>query len=176
MPRIAAVTLDQINRQIDTIDSVHNQLGEVQERLSNISHQMTVADPTHAPATSNNVNFTWTGGSAVLSWPKGFIKGKNWNVQTTSPVPGKSTAPGQQHFFAVQAGSLSLLPSTYYWVGWDPSHQKMIATTDASQLHSNYNVHIICQLFTGTVAQTGAAGGGGSQGGVDLSGARYKNF
>ena len=176
MPRISQLSLDQINRQIDTIDSLKQQVADLQNFTNNIGHQVAVSDPTHAPQTTNNLAFTWTGGTATLSWPQGYLKTKNWNAQTTSPVPAKSSAPGQPQFFAIPAGSQVLSPSTYYWIGWDPSHQTMLATTDASQLHSNYNVHIICQLFTGTVGQTGMAGGGGSQGGVDLSGSRYKNF
>jgi hypothetical protein len=52
----------------------------------------------------------------------------------------------------------------------------MVVTQDASVIHGNYNVHLLCQIYTGTVGQSGIAGGGGSTGGVDISGSRYKNF
>lgn len=176
MPRIAAVTLDQINRQIDTIDSLQSQLTSLQKLVSNIGHQTTIADPIHAPQTSNNLTFTWTGGTGALSWTKGWIKDKNWSAQIVGRTPPFSSAPGQQHIFAVPAGSLVLSPSTTYWLGWDSHSQTMQATQDASSLHGRVGAHIICQIFTGTGGQTGTAGGGGSTGGSDLSGSRYKNF
>lgn len=176
MPRIAQVTLDQINRQIDLLDNLHSQVKDLKQQLDFATQHVAISDPAHAPDTSNNLTFTWTGGSQQLSWPQGFLKDKNWVAQTTINPAVKSSAKGQVHIFPVPAGTLPLNPSTFYWLGWDPQHQKMLASTDASTLHGNYNVHIICQIFTGTAGQTGVAGGGGSNSGVDLSGARYKNF
>lgn len=176
MPRIATLSLDQINRQIDNIDILQKQIADLQQKLSHVGQTANISDPTHAPQTTNNLTFTWTGGSQVLSWLQGYIKDKNWAAQTTSNPAVISSAKGQQHTYTVPAGSLSLAPSTYYWLGWDPAHQIMLATQDVSTLHGNRNAHVICQVFTGTGGQTGTAGGGGSTGGVDLSGARYKNF
>lgn len=176
MPRISQIDLVQVNSQVDRIDQLQAQLNKLQKQVSSTSQQAVVGDSVHAPQTTNNITFTWTGGTTTLSWNAGYIKDKNWSVQTTVRPAAKSTAPGQQHTYAVTAGSLILSASTYYWLGWDFVHHVMRATTDASTLHNQFNIHIICQLFTGTGAQTGAAGGGGSQGGVDLSGARYKNF
>lgn len=176
MPRISQVTLDQINRQIDLLDTLHAQVQDLQKQLNFSAQHVAVTDPIHAPTTSNNMIFTWTGGSQQLSWVQGFLKDKNWTAQTTADPAVKSSAKGQQHMFPIPAGAVPVNPSTFYWLGWDPVHQKMLATTDVSALHGNYNVHVICQVFTGTAGQTGVAGGGGSNGGVDLSGTRYKNF
>ena len=52
----------------------------------------------------------------------------------------------------------------------------MSYSKNSSVIHGNYNVHLLCQIYTGTTGQSGSAGGGGSNGGVDLSGLRYKNF
>jgi hypothetical protein len=176
MPRIANLDLVQINKQIDILDSVSAQVSSLQKQLNNVSFQTAVSDPIHAPSTTNNLVYTWTGSSTTLSWNQGFIKDKNWKAQTTSQIPPKSAAPGSQHMYGIPSGNLTLNHSTYYWIGWDTFQQKMVATTDASELHGNYNVHILCQLYTGTTGQTGFAGGGGSNGGVDLSGLTYKNF
>ena len=176
MPRIAAVTLDQVNKQIDVIDSLQKQVGTLQIKLDNVGQSISIADPIHAPQTTNNITFTWTGSTRTLSWNAGYLKTKNWDAQTLARPAFKSTAPGQQHVYAIPVGSLVLVASTYYWLGWDPFHQAMQATQDASVLHSDYNVHIISQVYTGTAGQTGSAGGGGSTGGIDLSGGRYKNF
>lgn len=176
MPKIAALTLDQVNRQIDIIDTLQSQVADLQKKMSHVGQSTNIADPTHAPLTTNNLSFTWTGGSQALTWLQGFIKDKNWQAQTIASPTVISSAKGQPHFFAVSGGALSLTPSTYYWLGWDPIHQIMLATQDASALHGNRGVHVICQLYTGTGGQTGVAGGGGSTGGTDLSGARYKNF
>lgn len=177
MPKIAHLDLAQVNKQVDRIDKLEHLVGDMKVLLDNVGHQTTVSDPSHAPQTTNNIAFTWTGATLTLSWAKGFIKDKNWNAQSAKGTPVKSSAPGAQHQWLVPAGSLSPLnASTYYWMAWDPVHQVMRATTDASVLHSNYSLLIICQLFTGTGAQSGSAGGGGSNGGVDFSGTRYKNF
>jgi len=176
MPRIAQLTLDQVNRQIDTIDALQKQIADLQQQMAHVGQTSNIADPIHAPLTTNNLSFTWTGGSQSLSWLQGFVKDKNWQAQTIASPTVISSAKGQFHFFAISSGSLSVAPSTYYWMGWDPVHQIMLATPDAATLHGNRGVHIICQLYTGTVGQTGVAGGGGSTGGVDLSGSRYKNF
>jgi hypothetical protein len=176
MPRINAVTLDQINRQIDILDTVHNQVSQLQSDLAFTQQQAATSDPIHAPSTTNNLSFSWSGSGGAISWAQGFIKDKNWSAQTTTKPAIKSSAPGVQHTFTVPAGSLTLSPNTYYWLGWDPTHQQMLASTDASTLHGNYNVHVICQIYTGTSGQSGTAGGGGSNGGVDLSGLTYKNF
>lgn len=173
--RIAQVNLDQVNRQIDRLDIAQNEIAELRRRLDNIGNQVIIADPFHAPSTTNNLVFTWTGGAATLTWPQGYIKDKNWNAQIVG-TPAFSSAPGIPHIFGVPAGTLTLSPSTYYWLAWDPDHQQMRATGDASTLHGDKDVHIICQIYTGTAGQTGVAGGGGSTGGVDLSGTRYKNF
>lgn len=176
MPRINALTLDQINRQIDTLDTLQNQVGALQSQSDFTSQQVAINDPIHAPATTNNLHFVWNGGTQTIAWEAGFIKDKNWTAQTLSRPAILSSAPGQQHVYAVQAGGTSLAPSTYYWAGWDHAHQQMVITPNADQIHGNHNVHIICQFYTGTSAQSGSAGGGGSTGGVDLSGSRYKNF
>lgn len=176
MPRIAEVTLDQINRQLDILDTVNAQLQDVQSKLNNIGQSVNITDPIHAPQTTNNIAFTWTGSTLKLSWTAGWVKDKNWSAQTLARPAFQSTAPGQQHIFAIPAGTLTLVASTYYWLGWDPDHQTMRATQDASSLHGDKDLHILCQLYTGTAGQTGSAGGGGSTGGSDLSGLRYKNF
>jgi hypothetical protein len=178
MPRISTLSLDQVNRQIDQLDTVQKQVSNIQQQTSFLEQQVSISDPIHAPQTTNNLIFTWTGSTTTLSWPQGFIKDKNWNVQTIAAPTLKSTSKGQQHLYTVKAGSLSLLASTPYWLGWDGVHQVMLANKDASKLHSVYNVHLICQITTGTAAQTGVAGGGGSSsvGSSDLSGAIYNTF
>jgi len=176
MPRISELTIDQVNRKLDVLDIVQSQIQDTQLKLENIGQSVGILDPVHAPQTTNSMNFVWNGGAQQITWVQGFIKDKNWKAQTVASPTIKSSAKGQQHLYTIPAGSLSLVPSTYYWLGWDPVHQKMLATPDVSILHGNYNVHIICQIFTGTAGQSGAAGGGGSTGGVDLSGAKYKNF
>jgi hypothetical protein len=176
MPRINALNLNEINRQIDTLDIVKAQVGALQQQVDFTSQQTAIADPIHAPSTTHNTIFTWVGSTGILSWNASFIKDKNWKAQTLASPALKSSAKGQQHIYTIPTGTLTLAPSTYYWLGWDPIHQAMLATQDASMLHGNYNVHVLCQIYTGTSGQAGTAGGGGSTGGTDLSGLRYKNF
>jgi len=175
MPRISALSLNQINLQFDTLDSLRKQLADVQQRLGFVGNTASIADPLHAPQTTNNLAFTWTGSTSTLSWPQGWIKDKNWGTQVLGLAP-VSSAPGPVHIWTVTAGSAVLTPSMYYWLAWDPDRQTMRITQDADSLHGDDDVQIICQIYTGTSGQSGSAGGGGSTGGSDLSGARYKNF
>jgi len=109
--------------------------------------------------TTNDLVFTWTGGANTLTWNGG-------SLQDT-----------QQKSHVIPAGSLTLTPSTYYWLFWNKQHNQVVATTGIStSLYSNENTQIICQIYTGTNVQSGVAGGGGSTSSRDLSGARYKNF
>lgn len=159
MARINKIDLDQINRQLDGVDSLFHEVQNLKGQLASVHTNLRNVIATHSPATSNNVTFTWTGSTQTLSWPAGSVKdAKGINIP-------------------VLAGSLtSLSASTYYWLAWNKIHQQMVSSTNADTLLENINNTVICQVFTGTTGQTGTAGGGGSQSAVDLSGARYKNF
>lgn len=176
MARIANLDINQINRRFDDLDTLINQVRLIQTTLKESQFQTSALDYFHHPPTTNNLLFTWTGGTLTLSWVGAKIQSKNANAQVVSKTAFFSSAPGAVHNWSVPAGSLVLVASTYYWLGWDTQHQQMIANVDAGVLLQNKNVLTICQLFTGTAGQTGTAGGGGSQSGVDLSGARYKLF
>src|ERR1700723_4005446 len=108
MPPIAALTLNQVNKQLSTLDIVQAQVNDAQAKANFAAEQIAIADPIHAPATTNNVSFTWTGSTGILSWPAGWIKDKNASAQTTASVPPISSVPGQQHIYAVAAGTTSL--------------------------------------------------------------------
>lgn len=160
MPRITDVNdLGQLNRALEGIDKLEKKFGTLNSQLSSITHQVNQIDTKHVPASSNNLSFTWTGGTLTLSWPAGSVVDRN-----NSNVP-------------IAAGSIvGLLASTYYWLAWNQVHKQMVAQIDASILLPNTGNIVICQVFTGTAGQTGLAGGGGSSGISDLTGARYKLF
>lgn len=176
MPRIAQPSLVQINHQIDIVDTLVSQVANLQKQLTAVGGLATASDPVHAPQTSNNLVFTWTGSSSTLSWASGWVKDKNWSSQNTTVPAAISSAPGQIHSWNVFAGSISLAPSTYFWLGWDPDGQVMRATTDVSSLHGDEDIKIICKLYTGSSSQSGTAGGGGAFGTSDLSGGTYNQF
>lgn len=178
MAKISTLDLVQINKQLTQIDTLNKQMLNIQKMLDNVGFQAATADPQHAPQTTHNVQFTWTGGSSTCAWTNGIIRSKNASAQQ----PGKaavSSAPGALHNWPVSSGSQSLTPSTYYWAGWDPTHNVMLITQDASQIHQNHSMLMLCQFYTGTGGQTGWCGGPNTSsqaGAVDLSGMRYKNF
>lgn len=162
MPKITkADDLVQLNRQFARLDLLHKQNSDLQQRVENLSSQVKQFDVVHAPQTTNDILFTWTGGTTTLSWPAGSVKNKN-----NQNVP-------------VSAGTLTgLTASKYYWLAWNPIHKQMIAQLGVDGLLQNSNNIVICQVFTGGGGDTGVAGGGGSSnsGGSDLSGGRYKLF
>lgn len=153
--------LGQLNRAFsDQMQIMEGLVGELQKQVDNLRHQIKQVDVNHAPLTQNNITFTWTGATGTISWPAGSVKDKKgFNIP-------------------VKAGSIAGLPaSTYHWLAWNPEHQQMIAQVGVDGLLQKPGNHVICQVFTGTGAQTGTVGGGGSSSnGSDLSGSRYKLF
>jgi hypothetical protein len=159
MPRITQLNLSEVNRALEHIDQLTKKIGTLQSQLDSVNHQVKNLAVVHAPLTTNNITFTWTGSTLSLSWTAGSIANKN-GINT--PIP---------------AGSITgLTASTNYWLAWNPTHQKMVANISADVLFQISSNLVICQVFTGSAGTTGVAGGGGSSAGgkSDLSGQRYK--
>jgi len=160
MPRVTHTTdLREINRQLEELQTVKKQIDAVTKQIGNVGVQLNQLSIQHAPATTNNMLFTWTGATLTISWAAGSVRDKfGFNV----PVP---------------AGSIvNLVANTYYWMTWNKVHQVMTAQISANSAFENPGNIVICQIFTGTAGQTGTAGGGLSSGHSDLSGSRYKLF
>ena len=160
MPRISKLTLSEVNRALVHIDELNKQIGILRSQLDATKQQVKSLDVVHAPLTTNNITFTWTGATSTLSWTAGSIANKN-SINTP-----------------VIAGSIAgLAASTYYWLAWNAEHQQMVANQSADVLFQNKNNLVIAKIFTGTAGQTGTAGGGGSASShSDLSGFQYKLF
>lgn len=181
MPKLTRIDLVQLNRQYgDVIEELRKRIGTLEREHANTAAQVQNLDFVHAKQTTNNLVFTWHGGTGVVDWPEGFLQDKNANSQqVVGSVFSSSKGPAltSAHTYPVPAGSQSgLSASTYYWIGWNHVGQQIVFTKDVGQIFQGTHTHVICQIFTGTGAQTGVAGGGGSQSGVDLSGTRYKLF
>lgn len=179
MPRLSSTDLNVINKYIgDKVESLHRRLSKVESNLEHVQFKAGQLDYLHEPPTLNNLVFTWHGGTSTITWPAGFIRDRNAG-HGARVLAGSflSSARGNVHTQLIPAGTLTgVSASTYYWLGWDPQGQVMIISKNVNDVFFHDNSFTICQLFTGTGAQTGVAGGGGSQSGIDLSGARYKLF
>lgn len=160
MPKITQLSLAEINRAFSHVDELKKQIGLLNDQLSAVKHQVKQLDFVHAPVTTNNVKFTWTGSTSTISWTAGSIADKQGvNV----PVSSGSIA--------------GLTANQYYWMAWNKVHQVMTAQLSADTLLVNPGNLVICKIFTGTAGQTGTAGGGGSSSNKsDLSGFQYKLF
>lgn len=168
--------LSELNQALQRVDSLRKQVTSMIQELGAVKKQVAAINVTHAPVTTNNLVFTWTGASGTISWTQGFLQDKN---ATANKLIGQGNfnAPGVVHNHAILAGSTpSLTASTFYWIAWNPIHRQMVFSPDAGKLYQNTDNILICQIFTGTAGQTGVAGGGGSTGGTELSGAKYKQF
>lgn len=149
------------NKEIsDHLTSVQNQLSAALKKLDETNTRFENATNSQLRnATTNDLVFTWTGSTGHVAWPGGSLKDTQGKIHVVPP------------------SNLVLTPSTYYWMVWNPTHQKLQAVTGVDNpVYSNPNNYVICQIFTGTNVQSGTAGGGGSTSSRDLSGARYKNF
>lgn len=144
----------------DQVTTLKNQLFDAVKQLQDTSTQFqSVTQSNLRTATTNDMVFTWAGGTTKISWPGGSLKDT------------------EQKAHVIPAGNLTLVASTYYWMVWNKAHQKVVAVTSVDDpIYSNKDNYVICQIFTGAGAQSGVAGGGGSTSSRDLSGARYKNF
>lgn len=160
MARISHLDLNLLNRQLEKIDTLQRQVNDLHSKVKAINGTVSNVVDTHVPIRFNTLTFTWTGGTSTLSWPAGSVVDKTGNN------------------LPVTAGAITgLSPSTYYWLAWNPVHQKMIAQVGLNGILQIHNNVVLCQLFTGTAGQTGVAGGGGSSSsGSDLTGGRYKLF
>lgn len=160
MPRITKLTLAEVNRALGHVDELKKQIGLLNDKLGAVTHQVKQLDVAHAPVTTNNVKFTWTGSTLTVSWTDGSI------------------ADRQGINVPVVAGSITgLTANQYYWMAWNKVHRVMTAQLSADVLLENPGNLVICKIFTGTAGQTGVAGGGGSSSNKsDLSGFQYKLF
>lgn len=178
MARLNKLDLGQLNKRIDLLDDLIKRVGTLETATRTVSFQVGQLDYIHAKPTTNNLIFQWTGTGATkgtISWALGFIQDKN---ATANLLIGKnfSSAKGDAHTYQIPAGTLTGQPqASFLWMGWNYIAQRMVASADAGVLFHDTHMLVICQLFTGTdAAGLEVIGGGGSQGGVDLSGARYK--
>ena len=147
--------IGELNKQTTRkIDALRKELASLRDLVKQIHVQVKLTDAKHAPLTTNNLTFTWTGSGGVISWNAGAIVSKN-----SINVP-------------VAAGSISgLAATTRYWMAYNKAQNQMIATVTAPLQNAN-NI-VLCQVLTLGGASNGTIGGGGSTGGFDLSGVRY---
>ena len=142
MPRVTSTSdLREINRQLEQLDTLKKRVAELNTIIGNVGVQLKQIDGIHAPATSNNMLFMWTGTTLTISWPAGSVRDKNgFNLP-------------------VAAGNITgLIANTNYWMSWNALHQVMTAQISANSAFENPGNSVICQLFTGTAGQTGVAG------------------
>ena len=152
--------LPKLNSELTRLDEHERRFKQLELHLNTLRDQVDTESTTNGVQNQNNITFVWAGGSLSVSWAAGYVKDH------------------QGHYLPIPAGtSGGLLANTYYWAGWNPIHQAMSFNTNLDTLTKVLNVLIICQFFTGTGAQAGSLGGGGSvPGGQGLNGERFKTF
>lgn len=159
MARLSKLELNQVNDLADLVEELRRRLTISEQRVQDLGNTVADVKRQHAFATTNSLTTTWVGGTSTLSWAAGAARDKT----------GK--------YYPFPAGSAVLSPSTYYWFAWNPVHSVMAVQPSIDGLLQNSHNIVICQVFTGTAGQSGAAGGGGSEpAGNGLSFSRYKNF
>lgn len=162
--RISQPTLPQINRELARLEEFHKRISALEAKFEEARIDVNQLQDTHL--NGNNLTFTWTGGTTTISWNAGAVK--NFHPRTFDRV--------KSPIAAIPAGSLTASASTFYWMIWNKLQGQMIASNTVDGFIQNTDNILLCQIFTGTGAQSGTAGGGGSSGSYDLNGARYKLF
>jgi hypothetical protein len=155
-PETQAATLNQALRRAETAEQ---QTKKLTTEVETLRQRVTELEDTREVSSSNNIVFTWAGGTATLSWADGYVQDKAEKV------------------YPVTAGSRVLTASTVYWVAWNFAHKVMAFSEDVTPLQTNkYNL-VLCSLKTGSAVQNGDAGGGGTEaGGSGITGGRFSNF
>ena len=147
----------KLNKLLQEFEGLKQTVKDLQNQTA--AHNATLDTLTqYEPVTVNNVVFTWTTGT--MSWTAGYAKLKDGTVYT------------------IDSGSRALTASTYYWCIWDHANRKMGFNSSLGTVFSTKNTIVLCQVFAGTGAQTGTAGGSGTvgNGSGDISGDTFKNF
>lgn len=161
--------IPRLNKELQKFDLHAQQISELQARIGQLESHIGQLRNTRQVLSSNNVTFTWTGGTLTLSWSNGYVQ--NNSLEN----------------FPVVAGSRVVSASTVYWAAWNPLQQSMVISSSLQTVLSGIvvgspdssagNNLVICSVKTGTAGQSGTAGGGGSDsGGVGPSGKQYVNF
>lgn len=152
--------LPMLNKELAKFDSIQQELERVQNQSLKLNTNFAQLTNRRSVISTNNLVLTWSGTTLKLSWPAAYVRDLSQNY---FPIPAGTSQP--------------LLASTYYWVGWNPDQHTMSFQTLLDSLTNIPNILVLCQIFTGTAAQTGTAGGGGSVPSLDdLNGAKYKLF
>jgi hypothetical protein len=143
--------LDKHQQQISTLTT---QLGQIRKQFLN--SQSEVAPENHLG--QNNVIVIWSGGTLTATWNNSYTRSNG-------------------RYLPIVNGSQVLVASTYYWVGWNPTHLTMSFQPDIHALVNIPSEIILGQIFTGTAIQSGNAGMGGTEpGGHGINGKQYKAF
>jgi hypothetical protein len=149
--------LNRALAQLDQLAAIVKEHGyfftQINDTLSGLVHQQDAV-------ASNNLMLTWSGSTLKFTWPAAFVR------DTT----GK--------YYPIEAGTSPVLTaSTYYWVAYNPNQGTLSFNTNIATLMNIPSSLIICQIYAGTSAQSGTAGGGGTDPGtVGIIGRTYKNF
>jgi hypothetical protein len=144
------IDLALLNQLSQHVEELQRQITDIKRGVKQHNKEIIDLQNTTDDLYFNTIEFTWTGGTTLVSWNAGFVQDKAGKVY---PVP---------------AGSKTLSASTEYWAAWNPVHQVMAFDTSLTSLIPNKNNLVLCQITTGSGAQTGTAGGGGSKpGGTD---------
>ena len=150
-----ATDLPKLNNELQRVDLHQKQIAELRSQLGQLQKKLLTRDAEKQPTNflaHNNLLFTWNGSAHSISWPNSMI-----------------TSNG--HFLQVPAGSTTqVVASTYYWAGWNVTHQTMSFSEDIHNLTPIPTIIIVGQIFTGTAGQSGAIGGGGTDPGGGAGG------
>ena len=150
--------ISKLNKELTRLDGVDQELQRLRQEFFNLKKLQRQENIRNGVPNQNNVTFTWTGSSGLISWNDGYVKDHHGN------------------YLPVRAGSTAGVNNTYYWAAWNPVHKTMSFQNNLDTYQKIPNALIVCQVFTGTGAQTATIGGGGSEpgGGSGLNGKQYK--
>lgn len=157
--------LPRINTEFARFDLHQQQIEDIRSQVGQLQKHLLTEEAKIAPAQQlgqNNITFTWTGATLTISWGAGYVFSNG-------------------HYLPVPAGSTTGVANTYYWMAWNPKQQTMSRAASLNTilaLPNTHNLLILAQIFTGTGAQAGALGGGGTEpgGGVGINMKQYKLF
>jgi len=140
--------IPKLNSELTRIDTLNDQFKKMQGQFNLLNSRQLTLENRQQLIGTNDILISWNGPGSQFLWTPAYTKD---NLGVLHPMTG---------------GMRVVPPSNNYWFAWNPSNQRMSIEPSIDTLTKISNLIVLCRVWAGTIAQTGIAGGGGSDTGL----------